>query len=177
MCGPGRAGPRGLVLWLRSSLQIITDKTAPANISEDAFPYDSRLINRESYITLSHMLGREPSGRCTPLLAPHSAAARGRGGRSLLSPGSARRARSAIAGHMAVLFGAGLSYDDSREGQLGDVLFFPDSSQTGSTCPSSARKRISCCSTRRPRRPPQGMARRAAYRAHSRRSPRAPRGA
>ena len=60
MCGPGRAGPRGLVSWLQSSLQIITDKTAPANISEDAFPYDSRLINRESYITLSHMLGRQP---------------------------------------------------------------------------------------------------------------------
>ena len=38
MCWPGRAGPRGLVLWLRSSLQINDHKTAPANISVNSFP-------------------------------------------------------------------------------------------------------------------------------------------
>ena len=38
ICGPARAGPRGLISWLRSSLQIIADKIAPSNISENKFP-------------------------------------------------------------------------------------------------------------------------------------------
>ena len=88
-----------------------------------------------AYRTVARRTKRCRRGRARPVLAedlavalrsPPRAAARGRGGRSLLSPASARRARSATAGHMAVLFDAGLRYDDSREGQLGDVLFFPD---------------------------------------------------
>ena len=38
MCGPGRAGPRGLIVWLRSSLQIIADKITPTILSEDELP-------------------------------------------------------------------------------------------------------------------------------------------
>ena len=45
--------PAWVVLWLRSSFQINDHKTAPANISEEMPQCDSRLIYRESYITLS----------------------------------------------------------------------------------------------------------------------------
>ena len=47
--------PAWVVLWLRSSFQINDHKTAPANISEEMPQCDSRLIYRESYITLSHI--------------------------------------------------------------------------------------------------------------------------
>ena len=73
MCGPGSAGPRGLILWLRSSLQIIADKTAPANISEEMPQCNSLLIYSESYITLSHMLGPQPKQRTVKNHMQHSA--------------------------------------------------------------------------------------------------------
>jgi len=49
----------------------------------------------------------------------------GRGGRGGLSARS-QRARCAAAGHMAVLHDGAFRYDDTLEGQLGDVLFFPE---------------------------------------------------
>lgn len=68
-----------------------------------------------------------------PLPAPASPVGRGRGriGATLLSPGTARRAYTATAGMLAVMHDAGLRYDDGREGQLGDMLFFPDAVDVG----------------------------------------------
>ena len=43
--------------------ELIADKTAAANILEEMPQCDSRLIYRESYITLSHMLGLTPTER------------------------------------------------------------------------------------------------------------------
>jgi len=49
-----------------------------------------------------------------------------RGHRTGSSPGTRLRRRAATARHMALLHGACLRYDDTREGQLGDILHFPD---------------------------------------------------
>jgi len=49
-----------------------------------------------------------------------------RGHRMGSSPGTRLRRRAATARHMALLHGACLRYDDTREGQLGDILHFPD---------------------------------------------------
>jgi hypothetical protein len=57
-----------------------------------------------------------PPGRLEP------ARARGRGTLS----GRSRRARDATARHMAFLHDGALRYDDTLEGQLGDILLFPD---------------------------------------------------
>ena len=114
--------------------------------------------------TVARRANRCLRGRARPALAtdlaaalrspPGTAAQPGRGGRPLLSPGSARRSRSGTAGDMAVLFDAGLRYDDSDS--RGGSLATSSSSRMGSTCPSSARRdrRISCCWDRRPRCPP-----------------------
>lgn len=90
-----------------------------------------------AYRSVARRTKRARRGRSRPVLAGDLASAlrspppavpprTGRGWRGPLSPSTANRARAATAGHMAVLFEAGLRYDDSREGQLGDVLFFPD---------------------------------------------------
>ena len=53
---------------------------------------------------------------------PEPARARGRGTLS----GRSRRARDATARHMAFLHDGALRYDDTLEGQLGNILLFPD---------------------------------------------------
>jgi hypothetical protein len=52
------------------------------------------------------------------------AAAGGGAGRRV--PARSLRARAATAAHMAALHDGALRYDDMREGQLGDILFFPE---------------------------------------------------
>ena len=129
----GRAGPRLRSDKNRGYAQSCVSITELSALVGVASPEPHHLVT--AYRTLARRTKRCRRGRARPVLAedlaaalrsPPRTAARGRGRRSLLSPDSARRARSATAGHMAVLFDAGLRYDDSREGQLGDVLFFPD---------------------------------------------------
>ena len=67
----------------------------------------------------------------SPALPPGAAGVQGRGRPSALSPRTARRAHTATAGMLAVMHDAGLRYDDGREGQLGDMLFFPDAVDVG----------------------------------------------
>ena len=63
-----------------------------------------------------------PLHRGAPPTRGGHAGGRTGGGRSARS----QRARCAAAGHMAVLHDGAFRYDDTLEGQLGDVLFFPD---------------------------------------------------
>ncbi len=53
----------------------------------------------------------------------HSAAGCVAGRRTV--PARSQRARAATAAHMAALHDGALHYNDVREGQLGDILFFP----------------------------------------------------
>ena len=68
MCWPGSAGLRGLIVWLRSSLQIIADKITPAIISENEFPHARHLIWCGASITSIHVLG--PRTICEYLTFP-----------------------------------------------------------------------------------------------------------
>ena len=68
MCWPGSAGLRGLIVWLRSSLQIIADKITPAIISENEFPHARHLIWCGASITSIHILG--PRTICEYLTYP-----------------------------------------------------------------------------------------------------------
>ena len=52
----------------------------------------------------------------------------GRGGPS---PNTRQRRLGATAAHMALLFDGALRYDDTREGQLGDLSFYPDAVEVG----------------------------------------------
>lgn len=75
-----------------------------------------------------------PPPRADPPSPPRAAPGAGPPGRGLwgaLSPRTSRRAATATAGMLAVMHDAGLRYDDGREGQLGDVLFFPDAVDIG----------------------------------------------
>ena len=78
------------------------------------------------------VVAARPDG-APPSPEPAAPLPRGRGGGrpALLSPRTARRAHTATAGMLAVMHDAGLRYDDGREGQLGDVLFFPDAVDIG----------------------------------------------
>ena len=62
---------------------------------------------------------------------PRGTPAPRRGGRAGPSPGTRGRRRAATAAHMAVLHDGVLRYDDAREGQLGDVSFYPDAVEIG----------------------------------------------
>lgn len=57
---------------------------------------------------------------------PRCAGSRPPRGRWLLSPATRRRAHDATVRHAAVLSDALLRYDDTREGQLGDIALYPD---------------------------------------------------
>lgn len=105
----------------------------------------------KGYRTMALRTKRYRRGRSRPLLgheipsvaafppdtppSPTPAPAPGRGaariGATILSPRTARRAYTATAGMLAVMHDAGLRYDDGREGQLGDMLFFPDAVDIG----------------------------------------------
>ena len=61
-----------------------------------------------------------------PVSPPHVPPAPRRGGRAGPSPRTTRRHRDAAARHAALMHGGALRYDDTREGQLGDILFFDD---------------------------------------------------
>ena len=72
-----------------------------------------------------------PDAPPSPGPAPPAGRGPGRIGATVLSPRTARRAYNATAGMLAVMHDAGLRYDDGREGQLGDLLFFPDAVDLG----------------------------------------------
>jgi len=72
-----------------------------------------------------------PDAPPSPAPAPSAGRGAGRGRSAVLSPRTARRAYTATAGMLAVMHDAGLRYDDGREGQLGDMLFFPDAVDVG----------------------------------------------
>jgi len=78
-----------------------------------------------------HRRGRVTAVLCSqlsplllPVFPPHVPPAPRRGGRAGPSPRTMRRHRDAAARHAALMHGGALRYDDTREGQLGDILFF-----------------------------------------------------
>ena len=64
-----------------------------------------------------------PEGGDSP---PHGSPPRRRAGRPGPSPQTRRRRDDATLHHAALLLDGALRYDDTREGQLGDILFFAD---------------------------------------------------
>ena len=71
-----------------------------------------------------HIPALGPDGGFAP--PPRGPPAPRRGGRAGPSPGTRGRQRAATAAHMAVLHDGVLRHDDAREGQLGDVSFYPE---------------------------------------------------
>ena len=69
-----------------------------------------------------------PEGRnpLNPLVSPRSGIPASPSPREGPSPGTCQRALSAATAHMRLLHEGCLRYDDTREGQLGDVLIYPD---------------------------------------------------
>ena len=66
-----------------------------------------------------------------PASPPLSPAAPRRAGRAGPSPRTRHRQRAATSAHMSLLHSGVMRYDDSREGQLGDVSFYPDAVEVG----------------------------------------------
>ena len=64
-------------------------------------------------------------------LGPRSPPAPRRAGRAGPSPGTRHRQRAATAAFMGFLHDGVLRYDDTREGQLGDLSFYPDATEVG----------------------------------------------
>jgi hypothetical protein len=62
---------------------------------------------------------------------PRQAPSPRRSGRGGPSPNTRQRLLGATAAHMAVLYDGALRYDDTREGQLGDLAFYPDAVEVG----------------------------------------------